>query len=195
MAALQDSQGGTQYGCLRCGTIGRVAVKDRPARSQPPEAQPKQEHTEGDPAPAPPPPPPEPVLTPPPLPKPTPPREDCPPPPPLPPTPEPPPLPHARADYAPPERPALVSPWERAGPPAYAKPAPYGPEMASVAMICGLLGVIPCFGVACGVFGVVLGAVSLAQNRPGRSRAIIGITAGLTVPILGGILGWLLMSA
>ena len=164
MAALQDSQGGTQYACLRCGTIGHVPVKELRGRTPP--AEPRQEPVALETAAAPP-------LSP--KPEPAPPREDCPPPPPLPPTPEPPP------------------PWQNVFDRRPARPTGRTPDLATAAMVCGLLGFVPCCGAIVGLLGVVLGAMALSRNLPHRERAVIGIVAGLLSPAVSMALGWLLL--
>jgi hypothetical protein len=161
MAALQDSQGGTRYACLRCGTVGTVPVKE--GRDLTPAIEPRPEPVAPEPAPPMPP-----------LPQPAPPRADCPPPPPLPPTPEPPP------------------PWRNIFERRFAQSAKM-PDLSTVAMVCGLLGVIPCCGAVPGLLGVVLGVSALSQNLPHRERAVIGILAGLLAPLLGMAIGWAMM--
>jgi len=173
MAALQDSQGGTSYACLRCGTIGTVPVKEGRDRKPPVEPESQPERVEPELGPTPPSPPPQPQ------PQPAPPPEDCPPPPPPPPPPreEPPPW------------------WQHLSDRRSAQPTGRTPDLATAAMVCGLLGVIPCCGAIVGLLGVVLGVTALSRNLPRRERAVIGIIAGLLAPALSMALGWLLLGA
>ena len=69
-------------------------------------------------------------------------------------------------------------------------PAP-GSGMATGALVTGITSLIPAIGVILGVIAVILSALVLHRNRPGRTMAV----AGLTMGILGILLNCLAIGA
>ncbi|MDY7011501.1 MAG: DUF4190 domain-containing protein [Planctomycetota bacterium] len=56
--------------------------------------------------------------------------------------------------------------------------------IAVAALVLGICGFIPWFGLLCGLVGVILGIVALAQQTSRKGLAIAGIITGVTGPVL-----------
>lgn len=61
--------------------------------------------------------------------------------------------------------------------------------MSIAGMVLGIVSIICCggLGIVCGIVGVILSALALKDNKPGRGMAIAGVVCSL-VGIVGGII-------
>jgi len=72
-----------------------------------------------------------------------------------------------------------VPPVPPSQPPVPPSPSAKGASgLAIAALVLGILGILPILGLLLGLIGIVLGAIALATNRPGRGLAVGGIAAG-----------------